>query len=81
MSYDTRNLAPAIPFLGIAAALEVTEQNGQVPLGRLVLDRPTSGYEWRDLDVTVSGPGVEFRCWKSGAGRLRLDTIRYQRLD
>jgi hypothetical protein len=46
------------------------------------MDQPTRGYEWQDLNVTITtGQGVEFRCWKSGAGNLRLVTIRYQRLD
>ncbi|MBU4212751.1 MAG: hypothetical protein L6437_05750 [Kiritimatiellae bacterium] len=62
-------------------ALEVTEQHGCTTLGKLILDQPTRGYEWQDLNVTITGQGVEFRCWKSGAGNLRLDTIRYQRLD
>ncbi|MDP2990700.1 MAG: hypothetical protein Q8O57_09075, partial [Kiritimatiellota bacterium] len=62
-------------------ALEVTEQQGCTTLGKLILDQPTRGYEWQDLNVTIAGQGVEFRCWKSGTGNLRLDTIRYQRLD
>jgi len=62
-------------------ALEVTEQQGRAILAKLTLDQPTRGYEWLDLNATITGQGVEFRCWKSGAGNLRLDTIRYQRLD
>lgn len=63
------------------AALEVTEQCGRITLGRLILDKPTRGYELLDLNVNIAGQGVEFRCWKSGAGTLRIDAVRYQRLD
>lgn len=62
-------------------ALEVTEQYGRIILGKLILDQPTHGYELLDLNVTIAGQGVEFRCWKSGGGNLRLDAVRYQRLD
>ena len=60
---------------------DVVQDHGRTVLGKVVLDRPTHGYEWLSLDVMISGDDVEFRCWKSGYGNIRLDTVRWQRVD
>ncbi len=62
--------------------LDIPEQRGNTVLGKIVLDRQTSGYEWLETDITViTGKDVEFRCRKEGAGKVQLDAIRWQRLD
>jgi hypothetical protein len=67
---------------GFPVTFDVTEERGRITRGKLLLDRPTRGYEWLSLDVTLTGAGdVEFRCWKAGGGRVALDAIHYWQLD
>jgi hypothetical protein len=60
---------------------EVTERHSRTLLGKSVLDRSTSGYEWLGVDVTTTCDGLEFRCWKSGYGNIRLDAVRWRKRD
>lgn len=62
-------------------ALDVTEQHSRTLLGKIILDHPTHGYEWLGVDVTTTSDGLEFRCWKSGYGNIRLDAVRWRKLD
>lgn len=64
-----------------AVTLEVTARRGIEVLGEIVLDRPTCGYEWREVDVALTSAGLEFRCWKPGYGNIRLDAVRWRKLD
>ncbi len=61
--------------------LEVTGQHGRVLHGKIILDRPTRGYEWLELEVSSTGESLEFRCWKSGYGNVRLDAVRWHLID
>ena len=61
---------------------DISEQGGRILAGEKTLDRPTDGFEWLELEISIkTGEDVEFRCLKTGCGNLQIDTVRYQLLD